>query len=230
MITLITATGGRPEAFKLCESYMRKQTYKGPIQWIVVDDCTPRISCTMKQEYYRGPKEWAEGINTQRLNLDAALTKVKGDYVFIIEDDDYYAPEYLETYTHFLKSVAAVGEAKSKYFNVKVPGHKIMPNLKHASLAQTAFRKELLPLFNKAVNSGELYIDIKFWKLLSEQEIPFALLTNKNLCIGIKGLPGRGGISPGHTSRDFMYDPDFKVLKSWIGNSSTQYVEFKKGK
>lgn len=229
VITLVTATGGRREAFKLCEFYMSRQTYKGPIQWIVVDDCNPGTLVTRKQEYYRGPKEWSEGINTQRLNLDLALPKIKGDYIFIIEDDDYYAPDYIQTHLALLQHAKVVGEAKSKYFNVAVPGWKVMPNKMHSSLAQTSFRKEMLPLFEKAVNSGNLYFDVTFWDRVHESQTPALLVTDKNLCVGIKGMKGRQGITGSHRSKDFMYDPDFKVLKEWIGNDANSYLNYNKG-
>lgn len=229
MITLITATGGRPEAFALCEKYIARQTYKGPTQWIVVDDCKPHTLTTLKQEYVRGPKDWKPDINTQRYNMDVAISRIKGDCIFIIEDDDYYAPNYIEAHLSLLQHVKVVGEAKSKYFNVAVPGWKIMPNLKHSSLAQTSFRKELLPTFEKALHSGNLYFDVTFWEKVHEAQTPALLATNKNLCIGIKGLPGRAGITGSHRSKDFMYDPEFKVLKEWIGNDANSYLKYKKG-
>lgn len=229
MITLITATGGRPEAFKLCESYIARQTYKGLLQWIVIDDCKPHTLVTKHQEYFRGPKEWQPDINTQRYNLDAALPKIKGTHIFIIEDDDYYAPNYIETHLELARHVKVIGEAKSKYFNVGVPGWKIMPNLKHSSLAQTSFKKELLPLFEKSLHSGNLYFDVTFWEKVHETQTPALLVTNKNLCVGIKGLPGRAGITGSHRSKDFMYDPEFKVLKEWIGNDADTYLKYVKG-
>ena len=224
MITLITATGGRPEAFALCESMIAKQTYKGPMQWIVVDDCVPPTKCTLKQEYYVGPKQWREGINTHRLNLDHIIPKIQGNYIFIIEDDDYYAPTYIQTHLELLKQAHIVGESKSKYFNIKVPGWKIMPNLKHSSLAQTSFRKSLLPTFEKAVNSGHLYFDVTLWDKAHEQSIPSLLVMDLNLCIGMKGLPGREGITGSHRSRDFTYDSKMEVLKSWIGGAYINYL------
>ena len=42
-VTLITPTGYRPEAFGLCIEYVWRQTYNGPLQWIVVDDGHPAM-------------------------------------------------------------------------------------------------------------------------------------------------------------------------------------------
>ena len=37
MLTLLTATGARPEAWAICERLMARQTYAGPVRWIIVD-------------------------------------------------------------------------------------------------------------------------------------------------------------------------------------------------
>ena len=38
MLTLLTATGARPEAWAICEQLMARQTYAGPVRWVIVDD------------------------------------------------------------------------------------------------------------------------------------------------------------------------------------------------
>lgn len=38
MMTLITPTGVRPKAWSICERLMARQTYDGPVQWVIVDD------------------------------------------------------------------------------------------------------------------------------------------------------------------------------------------------
>lgn len=228
MITLITPTGGRHESFALCEKWMANQTVNGAIQWIVIDDCSPSVTCTMGQEYYRGPKDWKEGINTQRLNMDFALTKIKGDYIFVIEDDDYYAPEYLETYVDLLQHFTVVGEGNAKYYSLRHPGYKEMRNRNHASLCQTGIRKEAISLLERAVNSGELYFDIQLWTQVADNSVPACLFTDKNLAVGIKGMPGRTGIGVGHKQKDYYFDANYTKLREWIGNDSEHYLDYLK--
>lgn len=223
-ITLITPTGGRGESFSLCERWMRNQTiWSDEIQWLLIDDCTPRTEFSLGQEYHRGPKEWKSGINTQRLNMDLALTKVKGDYIFIIEDDDYYAPTYLETMLDLLKHFNVVGEGNAKYYSLTVPGYKEMRNQSHASLCQTALRKEQLPLLESAVNSGEIYFDIVFWSNVADENISSCLFYDKNLAVGVKGMPGRFGIGVGHKQKDYYFDANCAKLSAWIGNDAQFY-------
>lgn len=226
-VTLITPTGSRPEAFKLCEKFMARQTFKGSIQWIVVDDSpkNPTV-CTMGQEYYVGPLEWSEGINTQRYNLALGLSKVKGDYVFIIEDDDNYQSEYIEVYLDFLKRAFLVGEGETFYYSLKEEAYKPMLNYKHASLCQTAFRKGAIPFITKAIHSGEVYTDIVIWNRAKQGNIKHILFNGMNLCTGIKGFVGRTGIGVGHRPADFIPDPDHRVLRQLVRNDYNLYKPF----
>lgn len=229
MITLITATGARPECFKLCEDYMRRQTELAhAIQWLVVDDAVPPAAITMGQEYIRGPKIWQPGYNTQRLNLDAAISKVRGDYVFVIEDDDWYAPNYLESMIALLQTYDVVGEAEATYYHIKHGCYKEMLNYKHASLCSTGFKRSVLPLFEEAVNSGEIYIDITFWDLIRGRHVKHALLcgTTPNV-VGLKGLPGRAGIGVGHKPEGFVSDTaNHSKLQQLIGEDYKLYADY----
>lgn len=217
-VTLITPTGSRPEAFALCERFIERQTYKGPIQWIVIDDSPKNpTKCTLGQEYYVGPMEWREGLNTQRYNLAFALPKVKGDYILLPEDDDFFHPQFIEVYLDFLKHVALVGEGDCTYYSLKTKGYLEMNNFKHASTTQTAFRKSSIPFFEKALHSGEKYFDIVLWNNAKAGRIKNILFSGLGLCVGMKGLPGRNGIGVGHSSNNFTLDPDLSKLKQLVG-------------
>ncbi len=225
-ISLITVGGGRPEAFALCEQYMKRQTLK-PDQWIVVDDEVENpIKCTMNQEYFMGPLKWTRGINTQRYNLDLALTKVKCDHVYIIENDDHYKPEYLEVYLDFLIHCAAVGECDTVYYSLKEKSYRYMRNFEHASTCQTAFRKSASPFFSRAIHSGDLYFDITFWKNCLGPSVKHILFNGMKLCVGIKGMPGRPGIGVGHRPAQFTADPDGSKLTELLGADAKLYSKY----
>lgn len=222
LITLITPTGGRQACFNLYAKYIARQTHQGPIQLIVIDDCLPKITIpqlpkNISVEYYRGPKAWESNFNTQRLNLDFAIDKIKGAYIFFPEDDDWISKNYLAFMLNLLRNADLVGEANAKYYNVRIPGHKCMLNHSHASLSQTGISSKILPLFREAVNSGELYIDFVTWKKAKERGVTSVLISNSGTCVGMKGLPGRDGITGSHRSNDFQYDPGWVKLEEWIG-------------
>lgn len=231
LVTAITCTGHRPEALALCEAMIHAQTYSGAIQWIVVDDSldsdqsrvrTPKVT----KDIFKGPTKWTEGVNTQRDNMNRALKAVRGDYVFIIEDEDLYRPDYIERGVKLLQECNVTGEVAAKYYHLGLPGYKELRNYQHAALCQTALKANVLPYLQRAVDSGELYFDIHFWRAVREQQIPAIMIANTNSVIGIKGMPGRIGIGEGHKVRDYILDPNLVKLKEWCGPKWDQYLPY----
>lgn len=234
LVSLLTPTGGRPEAFKLCEKYVARQTYKGPLEWIVIDDMEPKTVCTMGQKQVAGPKPWRPGINTQRPNMDLALQLAKGDYIFVWEDDDWYAPNYIETMLFLLKKWDAVGEANNRYYALQDRSYIWFNNTNHASLCSTAIRRSLLPKLEEAVNSGENpFFDTGFWNRVRNEHLNAAMILNTRLNVGMKQLPGRTGIGAGHHNtkeQGFTRDPMFVMLKNWVGEEDAKdYIKLATG-
>lgn len=229
-VSLITPTGARPEAFRLCEQWVSKfQGHWQLKEWLVVDDYpTIRTRLTKAQVRIKAPKEWTPEINTQRYNMDALLERITGEYIFIIEDDEYYAPNYIEEMLKLLDFADVVGLANSKYYHLKVPGFKYMGNFEHASLCQTAITKKALPFLYRAVHSGRYYFDIELWKLAKQEKLKTLLLSNTNLSIGIKGMPGRAGLGSGHERVGYRADDEYKIFKEWLGKDWEFYKEYLK--
>lgn len=211
-VALITCTGARPEAFNICEKLLYNQTAKLD-QWVLIDDTA----------------SWKEGVNSQRPNMLAALTQVKSDYILIIEDDDYYAPNYVETMVSLLNKAPVVGLSNSRYYHVGIPGYLTRKNYEHASLCHTGFRSEYLPLMEAAVQSGELFFDIQFWKQVKALEIPFILHANSSISVGMKGMPGRAGIGSGHRTKGYLYDAGHVKLKEWVKSDYPLYEPYIRG-
>lgn len=199
-------------------------------RWIVVDDCreTP-TKCTLGQDRLESQMQWEPGINTQRANLDTALTDtaLPGQYLFVIEDDDYYSPHYLEEMMRVLDAVGGVvGLSNSPYYHLQIPGFRQMQNYRHASLSQTGVHPQYVELLYKAVHSGQYYIDIDFWKTLSAKRVPTALISDLPLSVGIKGMPGRVGLGAGHSRKGYSVDRELKFLKKWLGEDHNHYVKY----
>lgn len=237
LVSVITCTGARPEAFQLCCDYMQRQTYKGNLQWIVVDDsgdskeevfekASKYGAATTAMAYVNGPVIWQPGLNTQRFNMFTALKSVVGDKLLIMEDDEWYAPNYIEEMCKLLNFVDVAGEGNAKYYHVGVPGHKEMRNAAHASLCQTGLTRNAYQLLQSAVDSGELYFDIHLWRQVHEKRVSCVVFQDVNLCVGMKGMPGRAGIGVGHKTKDYLVDPNLVKLKEWLGADADNYLPF----
>lgn len=195
-MTVITPTGARPEAFAKCVEYMQAQTYTGRVRWVIVDD-GPEAMPTPKVKgwqivHARPEPLWEPGQNTQARNLLEGLSfAAPEDRVAIVEDDDAYAPWWLERVSEWLDFDDLVGEAPSIYRHLN-GAEKNMGNKTHASLCATAMCDGAIDDFRRVLNEGGKMIDVRLWKRGGK------IYPQQGGVIGIKGYPGRPGIGVGH--------------------------------
>jgi hypothetical protein len=227
-LILLTATGARPEAFAMCCELMNAQTFRGAVHWIIVDDGeTAQRLVTLRRSWsldiVRPRPFWEPGQNTQARNLLRGLqTIVLNRAVVVIEDDDFYAPEYLETVAGWLDTHELVGERFARYYNVASRRWKNCGNEHHASLCSTAMRGPALLEFQDALKSAPDFIDVNLWDAAARDKRISAQLFDTQMTVGIKGLPGRGGIGIGHNPAFGEHDPDGAVLREWVGAEQAQ--------
>lgn len=285
-VALITPTRDRPEAFYLCCTWLFRQTFMRPVQWIVVDDGDTPVDSGFRQ--VPGQRNWTLSYLrrepsavacTLQDNLLAAIDVVDAPVVLIIEDDEHYSPLYVEEMVWRLRDVDLTGETRARYYNVAERRWGIMgDNTKHASLCRTGFRTTLMPAFKKIVEvaneNHDPFIDIRLWKgvPLATKPTPAApghdpkrpwarpfatkvaapsaipqsvinepsylpegsravLFENRGISVGIKGMPGRGGIGRAHGSKAFKNpDPTWAKLIEWIGPDAEAYMQVAKSR
>jgi hypothetical protein len=236
MITCITPTGDRPKMLDTCAQWLAMQGQVG-VQWIVVDDGVephkPDIPGPgWEVEYVRRFPGEAPSVLSFAHNIEAAIPLVKHEKVVMIEDDDYYAPAHLETVSALLDKYDAVGDERQHYYYLP---DRIWCDLQNrgASLAQTAFRRNLLPLLKNAcewaIDRDCRGIDARFWGLVRRQEISHHLYTEPVTVVGLKGRVGRPGLGIGHRPEQsralgWEQDPALVKLKEWMGESAWEVL------
>jgi len=240
-ISVITPTGGRPLAFELCELWMSRQT-RQPDEWIVVDDYPIPTKCTMGQTIIRREPFWSPNTGVTLVkNLIEAIKVVTGDIVIVIEDDDWYHPDYIKTIIEKFEQSDEnnqfphlVGVARAVYYNINNYSYQIYNNIHYASLCQTSFSVKLIPQVQILANFfvKEKWFDGYLWKF--SKCLKFTFLNKYSLSIGIKGLPGRPGAGEGHDSylqnktMPFIDEQPFGMLEKWIGKEDTEIYKQKK--
>ena len=229
MITAITPTGDRPLALSLCRRWMEQQTRK-PDQWIVVDDGNKPIKSFYGIDYVRREPKPSDPKFTLAENLKAAIPHIKGDQILIIEDDEYYAPNYVgEISRRFGPGREVVGIGRSRYYHLPSGGYMIIGNMGHASLAQTAVSKSFLSIFQSILTPGKLYIDYEVWRRAKKRSSGHVFFDARPIYVGIKGLPGRTGIGRGHDRKIYrLIDRGRKVLRQWIPQDYQVYLDLLK--
>lgn len=227
MLQLLTATGARPAAWALCERWMRAQDYRHPVRWVIVDDGPEPQPVSFTRpgwtlEVLRPEPFWAPGQNTQTRNLLAGLEAVDpSGGVVIIEDDDWYSPEWLTVAGQKLAFAELVGEICSRYYNVATRTGRQLQNRQHASLCSTALRGSAIETLRQACLSGAKFVDLRLWREFKGRRRLF----DSRHVVGIKGLPGRTGIGVGHRETfTGVRDPSGRLLRSWIGNDARAYL------
>jgi GT2 family glycosyltransferase len=221
---IVTPTSGRPECFSLLEKWVKQQSYAGPILWVVATDDDENyaygdLPANIERVVLRREPD---GHNSLASNLILALEYLRAKEipypVAIFEDDDHVHCDYLTLYAQYLSNGAyLVGEANARYYNVRERRFRTLNNLKHASLAQTAFRPEVIP---DAIEAARQHldtartpsIDATLWKMdIAERH----LHAPKGVHVSVKGMPGKAGYGIGH--REEFGQPDYYLdaFRAW---------------
>ena len=224
MISLVTPTGDRPEAFELTRKWISMQTLQ-PDQWLVIDDGKIPLPLHLRDgvDYIRREPKDGEG-HTLTLNMKVALPHIKGDKILIIEDDDWYGPNYISTMSKHLDNYNLVGESYARYYHVPTMRCRRIGNTRHASFCQTGFTNKLLSIFEKCLE-GDPYIDARFWSAVTDKK--YLIMDSEDqlrLHCSLKGLRGRKGIGTGHdpNANYYQVDSGLQYLIKWVGEDNAR--------
>lgn len=152
-------------------------------------------------------------------NWLTAIPKIKGDKIIVVEDDDWYHPEYIARLSVLLDDAELVGVNNDLYFNLRTRTFRRCHNLSHCSLAATAFRPSLLPRLKEIAERGSVWLDMPLW---DEGDEPRLMIDNKAsdgrpYHVGLKGMPPSGtGLGMGHDGSGSS-DKGLNVLTQWVG-------------
>lgn len=231
-VLAITPTGGRPQAFAQCIKYMLMQDRK-PDAWCIVNDVDDSsevpttLHSTHIQAVFPEPR-WKPGDkSTQHRNVLAALDYLDpedDDAIVFIEDDDWYHPEWIGIASDQIRSgIDLFGEIPTYYYHVHHRAYRNMGNTIHASLASTAISGRVVPLLREIL-TGEEWIDMALWRKFRGRSFLEQFLYPR--VVGIKGMPGRPGVSEVHrreVSNGWLRDDNLKLLQMWCGPEAAEF-------
>ncbi|HEX2900444.1 MAG TPA: class I SAM-dependent methyltransferase [Bacteroidia bacterium] len=230
-ITLVLCTSDRPEAFALAEKYIKRQTVQ-PFEVLIFDDGNVPVKPTIGRHIFC-PECRGGTSMINKLKIAFSPGFIQGDIVICWEDDDLYAPNWIETCAKNLGDGRCdlFGEGRAIYYNVRDRWWFEHANMSHASLCSTAFTKRLFPLVLRLCNDANPFLDDRLWKnapanrkrLLDPMQ-----RGGKRLVVGIKAMPGKVGYGGGHqkVDRNAKPDPDGAKLREFIGDDAALYEEF----
>jgi len=222
--TVITCTGDRPEAFAICLKLIERQTLK-PSEWIVIDDgkmhfCVPELPFV---KYIKRERKRVEPLHTLPTQFQKAIQRVMTDKVIVMEDDDWYGENYLRDTAALLDEHELVGQVCNIYYFMNEKQFFIHNNRLHSSLCSTAFTRKVYPFFNH-INLNKPYLDLDLWRVPNFKK---SLYNASTPVLGIKGLPGRIGITY-KANKSFLKcgmknDKDLQFFKGIVGKDFELY-------
>lgn len=227
MIDIITPSGDRPLQFSLCVEWMKRQTFTGPINWIIVDDSVehysiPKMPDNWTVTHIKKEKDPNIKNSTQAINIMCAIDHLKYDNIVMVEDDDYYSPEWLEVCYNSLKTHSLIGRDNIIFYNMYTKSYwdKSYKGFDTNAMAQTALRSSLIPNLKNAClldMDPTGMVDHNLWKSVDKNDKILLERGPVEYVVGIKGLPGRAGMSNKHKQMLINSDNNFQALKSIIG-------------
>lgn len=224
LVALITPTGDRHDAFERCKKWVKNQRYTGPMEWIVVDDGSDQVTVPGHVKYIR---EKPQPNHSLCRNLLSAIPHVSGGVILIIEDDDYYGPDYVSTMVGRLRHADLVGEFGAKYYYLldRRWRHKTTEN--HASLCRTGMTRAVLDTLRDVVTGTDHpSVDLRLWDKWQGSRISWIdEIGTSRMCVGIKqGSTGRQ--SHGWRSTKLhASDADGAQLHRWLGPDAHEYQQ-----
>lgn len=232
-IAVITLTRDRPKCFERCSYYLNRQTIKHDY-WIIADSGKNKLVLSNTSDQIIIQKEpHSNKAKDFTGNLLNALSKVPNDaeYIIIMEDDDWYHPDYIARTIRRLQNYDLVGVTNAIYYNVRLRSYRKNENTDRASFCETAFRSKLIPIvkFCCEVKRESAFVDSRLWNTKKfTKEYAKALFSesiSERSVVGIKGLPGFTGIGIGHKAPGYRKDINFDYLTRLIGKEDTEWYK-----
>lgn len=247
-VSLVTPTSDRPRAFGLLVDYVSRLSLTDlDGEWIVVDDgVEPVRDCRqirerlftndhlpngLRRRYFRREPS-VTPLESFAANLLKGLGKAEGEWIFILEDDDWYHRYYLEWMARFLGEYELVGlGGEGIYYHVGVRRWRTIPHEHATSLSRTAFTRAILGDVFRAVDEtasrGQHAFDYEIWTH-SARFLRF-LSDDHPHVVSMKGLPGKRGMGGMHDASKYVFeDWNMRRLQGWIGRDASNYDGFLK--
>lgn len=204
---LIPDRSDRPEFLRNCIRMMGAQTLT-PAKILVVDrpplNCLPDI--TMR--YRLGYEELSDGDY---------------DLIAFIENDDYYAPNYLQTMADNWVANGRpdmIGTSYTVYYHIGLRKYFTMTHLTRSSAMSTLIRPGL---DIKWCIDTEPYTDMHLWSCLPQ--LSKVIITPPLICVGIKHGTGLCG-GKMHIDKLHRYvndDPNFVYLRAVVNHEAAEF-------
>lgn len=220
-LTVVTCTGGRPELFALCRKWVLRQTVQ-PARWIVTTDYgdqpfAPEADVLAIPESYEMPPTTSPSAALRAISF-AIQQAGDGTDVVVMEDDDWYGPDYIKN----VLSTKHWCSHQGSMYQFHLPSQR-MHYGRYAEPVEGM-------LAYKAGNQARILkwlTDRKEGEKLDSEPIAMRQLAQIK-GVGF-GLPGRTGATRKHITAHRKVqimgpDPKWRTFRSFVGADAESYL------
>lgn len=229
----ITVTADRPRCFELLRGDVDRMTRK-PHPWIIADSGREKLE-TPRGEWVRHIQlepqvdPWESFAAGMVAGIEEAA-KMGCTHVAFLEDDDRYAPNWLEDCINVLGTgVRMFGNRTVRQYNLPQRRFREFDNGARASMSQTAVHMDLAMWMVKQIKAkGPKLLDLRLW--LENAKERQKLVASGKYHVAMKGLAGVALASNHGTLQreaEWGHDPDGAILAQWLGaETAGQYANW----
>lgn len=148
------------------------------------------------------------------------------DFVFILEDDDFYSFNYIKEYGD-LSEIDFCGYSSSIYYNIFTRTYEILKHSGRSSLCCTGFRINALIGKNEDFtwpSAATKFLDIDLWTYATENKKRIKLLPDP-IVVGIKGHKQGMAAGKGHVMHLKNQDHDLHFLSQLVDESAMEFYK-----
>lgn len=212
---IVPDRGDRPQMREWCEHQVKQFHSDGHMFTVYVDFAPVNSKPDLIARIYQG--------------ID--VVKSKGiDFVFIVENDDMYPPEYLSKMGN-PEGYDFIGCEHSYYYNLRNLTWQRFDHAHRSSLFNTGFRISAMNGFQweQLIRKNDVFLDIEIWKWARKRNRRKIKFVEGTGSIGIKhGIGLCGG--KGHRMEMINKDPEMSWLKSRVDSGSFEFYKQLSGK
>lgn len=198
---------------------MKCAGYGGFRHWVINEeprnqrpDLTARI-----QKGFNEVNQWRIDADDYRRRNNQDHDFDGPDWIFIVENDDYYPADYLAAFIPYMRGFDFIGSDRTIYYNLRNRTWEETHHPNHSSLFCTAFRVSAMADF-KWHQAHPVFLDLDIWKYARRFRRKFI----DTGAIGIKHGMGLCG-GKGHVQVFPNKDPDLTWLQSRVDPASFEF-------
>lgn len=173
--TITPSKGDRPELLEFCRHQLQRMTLKPSKSYFIINQTS----------------KYPDLVERVKTGIKRALQD-GFEFVYIIEDDDYYNPTYFEQMQP-KEDDCFVGSDRTTYYSLRNNTWQTMQHTGRSSLYNTGFNLTCSKYFDWPDDNAK-FLDIKMWEFAMQKGLKKRFIPNGSIGIkhGIGQVLGKG--------------------------------------